>query len=122
MSLYLTALGLINALGHGKRAVADRLFGKLQSGLIADDHLIPGRQVWVGAVRVALPEIPASLQRYDCCNNRLALAALAEIRPEVEMARRRYGNGRIGVILGTSSSGIAEGEAALAVRMESGAW
>ena len=46
-------------------------------------------------------------------NNRLALAALAQIRPAVDAAIKRYGPNRIGVVLGTSTSGIAEGEAAL---------
>src|ERR1700693_5913450 len=101
MSLHLTALGLVNALGQGKRAVADRLFGEKRSGLVPRDDCIPGRTPWVGAVTAPLPAIPAALRRYDCRNNRLALAALGEIAPEIEAARDRYGADRIAVILGT---------------------
>jgi 3-oxoacyl-[acyl-carrier-protein] synthase-1 len=122
MSLHLTALGIVNALGQGKRAVADRLFGEPRSALAPRDDLIPGRTAWVGAVTSELPAIPVALQRYDCRNNRLALAALAEIASEIEAARSRYGADRIAVILGTSTSGIAEGEAALAQRVATGAW
>jgi 3-oxoacyl-[acyl-carrier-protein] synthase-1 len=122
MSVHLTALGLVSALGQGKRTVADRLFGEPRSGLVPRDDFIPGRTAWVGAVTAPLPAIPAALRRYDCRNNRLALAALSEIAPEIEAARGRYGAGRIAVILGTSTSGIAEGEAALGHRLATGAW
>ena len=35
---------------------------------------------------------------------------------------RRHGAARIGVVMGTSTSGMAEGEAALAARLDDGAW
>jgi 3-oxoacyl-[acyl-carrier-protein] synthase-1 len=63
---------------------------------------------------------PAALARYDCRNNRLLLAALAQIRPAIEAARERYGARRIGVVLGTSTSGISAAEAALSHRAEAG--
>jgi 3-oxoacyl-[acyl-carrier-protein] synthase-1 len=122
MRLQLSALGIVNALGQGKHAVADGLFGDARSALAPRNDLIPGATAWVGAVTAPLPEIPVALQRYDCRNNRLALAALSEIAPEIEAARRRYGGERIAVILGTSTSGIAEGEAAIGVRQRNGAW
>jgi 3-oxoacyl-[acyl-carrier-protein] synthase-1 len=122
MRLHLTALGIVNALGQGKRAVSERLFAAPESGLKQDDDLIPGQSCWVGAVTTPLPAIPPSLQRYDCRNNRLAVAALDEIATDIETARRLYGADRIAVILGTSTSGIAEGEAALAARLRTGAW
>ena len=46
-------------------------------------------------------------------NNQLALAALTQIRPAVDAAIERYGAARVGVVIGTSTSGIAEGESAL---------
>jgi 3-oxoacyl-[acyl-carrier-protein] synthase-1 len=46
-------------------------------------------------------------------NNQLALAALIEIRAALDAAIERYGADRIGVVIGTSTSGIAEGESAL---------
>lgn len=54
---------------------------------------------------------PAPLAHYDCRNNRLLLAALAQIEPAVQAACERYGAARVGVILGTSTSGIGAGEA-----------
>jgi 3-oxoacyl-[acyl-carrier-protein] synthase I len=54
------------------------------------------------------------LARFDCRNNRLARLALSQdgFEPAVEAAVARYGAGRIGVFLGTSTSGILQTEQA----------
>jgi 3-oxoacyl-[acyl-carrier-protein] synthase-1 len=122
MRLYLNALGIVNALGRGKQQVAENLFAGSRAGMITRDDLIPGRSVRVGAVEGPLPCLPDHLAHLDCRNNRLMLAALEEIEPAVMAARRRYGNDRIGVVMGTSTSGIAEGEEALRLRLAQGAW
>jgi 3-oxoacyl-[acyl-carrier-protein] synthase-1 len=64
---------------------------------------------------VALPE---PLARFDCRNNRLAELALRQdgFVQAVEQARVRFGAGRIAIIMGTSTSGIAETEAAYSRR------
>lgn len=57
-------------------------------------------------------QLPASLARYDCRNNRAAELALRQDGFDDAMgkARDRYGESRIGVFLGTSTSGILEAE------------
>jgi 3-oxoacyl-[acyl-carrier-protein] synthase-1 len=122
MTLYLNALGIANALGRGKRDVAKNLFAGSRAGMVLRDDLIPGRSVRVGAVEGPLPDMPDRLADLDCRNNRLMLAVLEEIAPRVLAARRRYGGERIAVVMGTSTSGIAEGEEALRLRLEEGAW
>ena len=67
-----------------------------------------------------LPTIPASLQSYDCRNNRLLLAALGQIEASVRRAIETYGQERIGLVLGSSTSGIDEGERALNIRHNTG--
>lgn len=51
---------------------------------------------------------------FDCRNNRLAALALRQdgFAHAVAAARERYGAGRIGVFLGTSTSGLLQSEAA----------
>lgn len=68
----------------------------------------------VGEIRSALPEIRPLLRDYDCRNARLALKALNQggFRAVVEEAIARYGAERVGVVLGTSTSGIYDSEAA----------
>jgi 3-oxoacyl-[acyl-carrier-protein] synthase-1 len=53
-------------------------------------------------------------------NNQLALAALAQIRPAVDAAIARFGADRVGVVIGTSTSGIAETESALRMHAAEG--
>ncbi len=120
MSLSLTALGIVNALGLGKAEITRHLFDGTRSGIVERQNLIPDFPAWVGAVDAALPPVPERLRHFDCRNNRLALAALGEISAEIEAARARYGADRIAVILGTSTSGIAEGERAMAHYLEQG--
>ena len=58
--------------------------------------------------------LPAGLRRFDCRNNRLAELALRQdgFDEAVDQAVRRWGRRRIGVFLGTSTSGILQTELA----------
>ena len=117
----LAALGQVNALGKTNAEIAPRLFAGDTSGLVLRDDLVPGRSLLFGAVRDPLPEIPARLARFACRNNRLALAALEQIGAEVDAALSRFGRARIGIVVGTSTSGVGDAEEAIAVRERTGA-
>jgi 3-oxoacyl-[acyl-carrier-protein] synthase-1 len=119
-ALALSALGVATPLGCGKAEVAANLFAGWRGGLVERHDLVPGRAVMVGAVAADLP--PCPLPALDCRNNRLLRLVLDEIAGEIEAAKRRYGRGRIAVVMGTSTSGNAEALAALAVRDRDGAW
>jgi 3-oxoacyl-[acyl-carrier-protein] synthase I len=112
MRLYLNDVGLLCALGRSRQEILPRLLAGDRSGL--GDTTEFGPTVIVGRCDDALPEIGESLQIYDCRNNRLLLAALSQIRPSVEYAIERLGSSRIGVVLGTSTSGVRSTELALA--------
>jgi 3-oxoacyl-[acyl-carrier-protein] synthase-1 len=118
---YLAALGLVNALGRGKAAVARGLFQGDTGGLVLEDGWLPGRPARVGRVTGTLPAPPSALASDDSRTVRLLLAALEEIRDAVEAELVRHGPARIGVVLGTSTSGIEAGERAMAVFAQTGA-
>ncbi|MEI7429610.1 MAG: beta-ketoacyl-[acyl-carrier-protein] synthase family protein [Betaproteobacteria bacterium] len=111
---FLPSLGMINAMGNGLGEIAPRLFAGDLSGVILEDGWLPNGPARVGRARGVLPEVPAALAGYACRNNRLLLAALAQIRDQVEATIQRFGKARVGVVLGTSTSGVAEGGAAIA--------
>jgi 3-oxoacyl-[acyl-carrier-protein] synthase-1 len=117
--LGLPAMGLATPLGVGKPAVAANLFAGTRAGLAHQVKILPDRLIHVGRVEAALP---ATSRPHASRNSRLMLLALQEIRAEIDAARDLYGAGRIAVILGTSTSGIAEGEAAFALQLRDGAW
>jgi len=118
---YLNDCAIVCALGSGREAVAHRLLHEARSGLRVLDAYSPGRPLPVGQVDAVLPSadhLPLPLRSR---NNRLALAALEQLRPAAEAAIARYGADRVGVVIGTSTSGVAETEAALAARLADGA-
>jgi 3-oxoacyl-[acyl-carrier-protein] synthase-1 len=118
--LTMSALGLATPLGRGKAATAANLFSGSRAGLVERGDLVPGRKVIVGVVDAELP--PARPVDSDCRNNRLMQLVLDEIAEPVAAAVRRYGPDRIAVVLGTSTSGIAEAGAAVALHRRTGAW
>lgn len=120
--LAITDCGLVTPLGIGKMAVAQALFAGCRDALRPAGGWIAGRSVIVGAVRDDLADIPPSQSHFDSRNNRLMRTALLEIAEAVERAAARYGRDRIAVVLGTSTSGIAEGEAALKAYRRDGVW
>lgn len=113
MNVYLPELGIINALGTGRTEVLDRLLAADQSGMRPAEPLITGRSGWVGRVDGELAGLSDAFARYDCRNNRMLATAYEQIRAGVDDLKDRVGAERIGVILGTSTSGIAEGEDAI---------
>lgn len=114
MSAYLNALGVICALGRGKAEVARRLFEGDGSGMRLWPTPVAGRMLPVGAVDAQLPSLAGVALRDATRNNRLLLAALEEVETEVAEAIARFGPTRIGVVLGTSTTGIQEASQGIA--------
>lgn len=110
---YLSALGIVNALGRGKAQVAAGLFRGDTSGLVEEAGWLPGKMARVGRVAGDLAPLPAAFAADDSRNSRLALLALEQIHHEVDQAIVRYGRSRVGVVLGTSTSGIEAAERAM---------
>jgi 3-oxoacyl-[acyl-carrier-protein] synthase-1 len=55
-------------------------------------------------------------------NNRLLAHAYREVETAMAVSIDRFGPARVGVVLGTSTAGVAEGEAAVRRRLDRGAW
>jgi 3-oxoacyl-[acyl-carrier-protein] synthase-1 len=106
---------MISPLGNALDETKRRLLDLPQSGVTLSENYLPGRSVPLGQVdpTVPLPAVDEFPLRDRSRNNRLALAALSQIRPAVNRAIEHFGADRIGVVIGTSTSGIAEGEMAL---------
>ena len=113
--IFLNQLGMICSLGSSLDEIGKRMLESAQSGLTMTDHYLPGRSVPLGRVDTAapLPSVDELLMRDRSRNNQLALAALSQIRPAVDSVIERFGADRIGIVIGTSTSGIAEGETAV---------
>lgn len=80
---------------------------------------------WVGEVAaVDMVELPHELIEWDCRAHRLAWMALQRngFRQAVAAAVARYGAQRIGLVLGSSTSGMRDTEQAYAAHRDSGRW
>jgi 3-oxoacyl-[acyl-carrier-protein] synthase-1 len=117
---YLPTVGIINALGSGVEQVSQGLFSGDTSGMVLENGWLTTSPARVGRARGVLPEMPSKFADYACRNNRLLLAALGQIEGAVETVLTRYGRSRIGIVLGSSTTGMAEGEMAIATQRASG--
>ncbi|AMP15131.1 beta-ketoacyl-ACP synthase [Collimonas pratensis] len=121
--VYLNQLGMICALGDNHAEISRRLFAG-DSGVAMTRRHSPERELALGCVDTtlsdALPDIEVLPLPHRSRNNQLALAALAQIRPQVDAAIQRFGASRVAIVLGTSTSGIAQTEAAFRYRRENG--
>lgn len=111
--IYLHLPSTVCALGLDVATVERALFTAEQSPLLFTDSYSPGKPLPLGLVT----ELPLCA---DTRNNSLLAAALAPMRPVIETLKKRYGAERIGIVLGSSTSGIAEGEAAIAYHLQNG--
>ncbi|HVJ32908.1 MAG TPA: beta-ketoacyl-[acyl-carrier-protein] synthase family protein [Terriglobia bacterium] len=122
VTLGIPAMGIASPLGQDPQTVADALVTASASGLVANSELAFGKRIQVGAIAGPLPELPAAFQADSCRNNRAMAVALAQIKDEVARLAARHGRHRIAVVLGSSTGGIAEGEAAYDAARRDGIW
>jgi 3-oxoacyl-[acyl-carrier-protein] synthase-1 len=120
-SCALSALGMVNALGRRPDEIWSRLLAADRSGLTRRDDLVPGRNLVLGAVTGPLPSVPEDLSRYACRNNALTLAALEQIAEPLAERVARFGPERVGVVMGTSTSGVSDAERAIRHKEQTGA-
>ncbi|CNK07967.1 beta-ketoacyl-[acyl-carrier-protein] synthase family protein [Yersinia aldovae] len=112
--VYFSAVGMVNALGNTLSEVSENLSTGQAPGMAPQQGWLLGDiPIWLGAVNAKLPPIPEHLLLHNSRNNRLLLAALSQIHSAVSACITRYGASRLAVIMGTSTSGIVEGERAV---------
>jgi 3-oxoacyl-[acyl-carrier-protein] synthase-1 len=117
---FVNAVGIANAIGNGREAVRKGLLSGDTSGMILEKGLLPGAPARVGRVAGNLVPLPDGNAQVDCRNNRLLMLALNEIGACVAATVERVGPERFGVVIGTSTTGIAEGETAVAGLLRDG--
>jgi len=112
--LVLTHLSIVNSLGAGMNATLTALQAR-RGGLVRCAFHSSALDTWVGQVSgVEEVRLPSFLSEFDCRNNRLALLGIEQdgFAAAVTAAKIRYGRSRIGLFLGTSTSGLDETESA----------
>lgn len=120
--VYLHAVGAVCSLGREHNDLAQGLFAGRPDNLTFTDDYTPGQSLPVGRVNAPLPAVQhlPAYQQSRC--NRLLLAALEELGEQLQQHLEGVSPMRVGVVLGTSTAGIAEGERAIAEREAGRAW
>lgn len=112
--LAVSAYTVVSALGHGRAPTLQALRAG-HSGLRQVDFETATLGAWLGVVDgIEALDWRADLADFDCRNNRLAELGLRAdaFSSSVRRAAARFGAARIGVFLGTSTSGILQTELA----------
>jgi 3-oxoacyl-[acyl-carrier-protein] synthase I len=110
----ISALTATSCLGAGLRATYASLQTQ-RSGLAPCNFETVRLDTYIGQVGgVDAQRLPSKLENYNCRNNRLALLGLSQdgFIEAAAQAIARYGAHRVGLFLGTSTSGILEAEIA----------
>jgi len=121
-AFFLNELGIACALGRDVDGVATALFADDAPHGVAMSDAITGRPTSLGLVPGELPsldDLPVELRGR---NNQLLRIALASLRASVAAAVAKYGSDRVAVVLGSSTSGVGESEAAHRHFLATGTW
>lgn len=108
----LTGIGICSALGSGVSEHYQKLVAGDQSCMNENTQIIPGASCFLGEVdnELLLPAKDDTV--YHPAFFSIIRQACSQIVDQVEALKEKYGANRIGVVLGSSTSGIHAGEAA----------
>ncbi len=116
--LYISDYTATSCLGAGRAATLAALENE-RSGLARCDFETVSLETQIGKVAgVDAVALPDHLRAFDCRNNRLAQLGLEQdgFIAAAEASAARWGRERVGVFIGTSTSGILETEIAFRAR------
>ena len=121
--LFLNRYAIASSAGIGLDSMAQAL-GEMRSGLAPCTFETVKLDTFAGQLPDSmLAPVRADLAEFDCRNNRVAQLCVRQdgFEAAVLSARARYGAARVGVFVGTSTSGILETELAYRRRDANGA-
>ncbi|MGQ0618696.1 MAG: beta-ketoacyl-[acyl-carrier-protein] synthase family protein [Panacagrimonas sp.] len=120
--LRLSAFTATSALGRGLDAHGQALLGEA-GGLVSRAFEDCALRCWMGEVAGLDAALDGPLAAWDCRNHRLARLGLHQdgFVDAVARSRERHGPTRLGVFIGTSTSGVRQTERAYAARDVDGA-
>lgn len=116
--VYLNHMAMINALGFEHSEILKKLMDGDTSGMVLHHSKLTAQQFLVGKINSPLPELDQ--KRPISRNNQLVLHCLQQLQQPINSLKKQCSAHRIGVVMGTSTSGIAEGEIAIQQQMNQG--
>lgn len=117
---FINDFGLLNAMGNSQEAVWQSWQLGESAGMQKNDDYRSGRPCTIGRVLADLPTLASVEAKFRSRNNQLLAACFQQIQNEAERLSQQYSPKRIGIVLGSSTSGIHSSEIALAEWLSSG--
>ncbi|WP_221793296.1 beta-ketoacyl-ACP synthase [Oceanobacter mangrovi] len=105
--VYLNQLGMVCSLGHSPEQIWQTLQDPNAQPLTRSSQWSP-QPVYVGQVHEPLCSLESLPEHQRSRNNQLLFSAFEQIRAQFEQASQHIAPERIGIVLGSSTSGIAE--------------
>jgi len=123
MRSYLSPPATVSALGLTFADTMQALFDTTVSPLTPETQWVPGKTIYTGRPAVAPPPLPAGTPaHFNTHNNRLLWQAASQLQASIERARTQYGGHRIGVIIGTTTTGVDDNYPAFRAFARDGHW
>lgn len=127
MKLYLNELGIACALGVDKESITHKLFSPkftFDPDFLSQDRekLISGKQVVVKRIPGELDPLEIQFHDLNSRNNQILKLVLDQIKYKVDQLKITYGSSRIAIVLGTSTSGMLEGQKAFRQHFQTNTW
>lgn len=104
--IYINACGTISSIGNDILSMYKNALNPENNFLIPDDTIIKGKKFYFAKVKTALEQIKNT--KYNIRANRLLLNCVSQIKSEIDNAIKKYGQKRVGVVIGTTNSGVDE--------------
>lgn len=125
--IYLNELGAVCSLGNTKQQIFDALINQPDNEYLSQWHkaIDSDKQFYCGVASVTEAELISAeklAEKYRSRNNQLAHFAYQQIKNTFNELTAKVEPQRIAIIVGTSTSGIKEGESARACLHETGDW
>lgn len=113
MRVFINAFAALNALGNNTAEIWSNWQRGIAPGMLKTDHYRQGEPCYLGHVQQDLPNLDRQYAKYDCRNNRLLKVCADQLGETTKRLLGQYPKHRIGIVLGSSTSGIENYEFAM---------
>ena len=123
MRSYLSPPATVSALGLTFAETMQALFDTTVSPLAPETQWVPGKTIYTGRPAVAPPPLPAGTPtHFNTHNNRLLWQVASQLQETIERVGAQYGGQRVGVIIGTTTTGVDDNYPAFHAFARDGHW
>lgn len=110
MTIYINDYAITSALGFGVDETRKNLFSRISPGMVLTEKYSSGRPLYLGQVIDVLPDLAKTQLKHRSRNNQLLLASFNQVEDRFAQLSSRVEKNRIGIIIGSSTSGISDEE------------